>query len=227
MLWSRGGSIPDAYTFPRSDLRWRRLAKPEQTCNTDSGHLISDALIARLASAALTLEDEFGGPQDIEWTVDHAGQLYLVQTRPITVQTAVAKRCRLEQKTRSLDAAYTQPNLKESGDRTVSAKVTTNAPVVWSNANINENFPEPVSPCFIRLHLSATATTSVTSLELSGSRRSESAPSNTHLGKIIGVHGARMYYNLTHIQTVLRMAPFGDLSTETFNSFVGATQIPQ
>ena len=30
------------------------------------------------------------------------------------------------------------------------------------------------------------------------------------LRHIIGVHGARMYYNLTNIHTVLRTAPFGD-----------------
>ena len=31
------------------------------------------------------------------------------------------------------------------------------------------------------------------------------------LRQIIGVHGARMYYNLTSIHSVLRSAPFGDL----------------
>ena len=42
------------------------------------------------------------------------------------------------------------------------------------------------------------------------------------LRHIIGVHGARMYYNLTNIHTVLRTAPFGDALVAAFNSFVGA-----
>ena len=42
------------------------------------------------------------------------------------------------------------------------------------------------------------------------------------LRQIIGVHGARMYYNLTSIHAVLRSAPFGDLLTASFNQFVGS-----
>ena len=42
------------------------------------------------------------------------------------------------------------------------------------------------------------------------------------LRHIIGVHGARMYYNLTNIHTVLQTAPFGEALVGAFNSFVGA-----
>ena len=44
------------------------------------------------------------------------------------------------------------------------------------------------------------------------------------LRQIIGVHGARMYYNLTSIHSVLRSAPFGDLLAASFNQFVGAEE---
>ncbi len=44
------------------------------------------------------------------------------------------------------------------------------------------------------------------------------------LRQIIGVHGARMYYNLTNIHAVLRSAPFGDLLAASFNQFTGAAQ---
>ena len=43
------------------------------------------------------------------------------------------------------------------------------------------------------------------------------------LRQIIGVHGARMYYNLTSIHTVLRAAPFGEPLAAAFNQFVGAS----
>jgi pyruvate,water dikinase len=45
------------------------------------------------------------------------------------------------------------------------------------------------------------------------------------LRHIIGVHGARMYYNLSSIHAVLRSAPFGDLLTASFNQFVGAGEV--
>jgi hypothetical protein len=45
------------------------------------------------------------------------------------------------------------------------------------------------------------------------------------LRRIIGVHGARMYYNLTNIHACLRMAPRGEQPTELFNNFVGADRI--
>ena len=42
---------------------------------------------------------------------------------------------------------------------------------------------------------------------------------------IVGVHGGRMYYNLTNIHSILRMAPFGESLARAFNQFVGATEV--
>ncbi len=44
---------------------------------------------------------------------------------------------------------------------------------------------------------------------------------------IIGVHGGRMYYNLTNIHAVLRMAPFGERLAAAFNQFVGAAELTE
>jgi phosphohistidine swiveling domain-containing protein len=40
--------------------------------------------LARLAARA---QDAFGGPQDIEWAIDHDGTVWLLQSRPITTAT--------------------------------------------------------------------------------------------------------------------------------------------
>ena len=97
--------------------------------------------------------------------------------------------------------------------------------VLWSNANVNENFPTPISPLlysfaapgyyhyFRNLGLAF------------GISRRRLAAMDRSLGAIIGVHGARMYYNLTSIHAVLRMAPCGDRLTQAFNQFVGADQV--
>jgi phosphohistidine swiveling domain-containing protein len=43
--------------------------------------------LARLASSA---KDHFGGPQDIEWAIDPAEQLFLLQSRPVTAIASTA-----------------------------------------------------------------------------------------------------------------------------------------
>ncbi len=41
--------------------------------------------IRKLAETALQLENHFGQPQDIEWSFDHQGNLYILQSRPIHI----------------------------------------------------------------------------------------------------------------------------------------------
>jgi phosphohistidine swiveling domain-containing protein len=45
---------------------------------------LSDAQVRLLAALGTQIEAAFGAPQDIEWALDAAGQLWLLQTRPIT-----------------------------------------------------------------------------------------------------------------------------------------------
>ena len=94
----------------------------------------------------------------------------------------------------------------------------------WSNANVNENFPQPISPLlysiartgYYHYFRNLGSAFGISELRL---RAMEPA-----LQQIIGVHGARMYYNLTSIHSVLRSAPFGDLLAASFNQFVGAEE---
>lgn len=46
---------------------------------------LSPEQLRTLAGYALTLEQHFGKPQDIEWTVDTAGQVLLLQARPLRI----------------------------------------------------------------------------------------------------------------------------------------------
>ncbi len=46
-----------------------------QPCLTDLGPLLA---------LARRIEGHFGAPQDIEWAVDHAGELFILQSRPVT-----------------------------------------------------------------------------------------------------------------------------------------------
>ncbi len=46
---------------------------------------LTDSQAVDLAAMAMALENHFGAPQDIEWSIDPAGDLYILQSRPISV----------------------------------------------------------------------------------------------------------------------------------------------
>jgi pyruvate,water dikinase len=50
----------------------------------DGSACLSDAQVRTLAALGVQVEVHFGVPQDIEWTIDAAGALWLLQARPIT-----------------------------------------------------------------------------------------------------------------------------------------------
>jgi len=57
---------------------------------------VSDQELSGLKEIARQVERHYGQPQDIEWAIDHSGQIHLLQSRPETVwslkdQTSVAK----------------------------------------------------------------------------------------------------------------------------------------
>ncbi len=191
---------PGRFVISREDYSWETQASPEQSGPLDDTLLLNPTQIASLADAALCLESHYGCPQDIEWTIDEGGQLYLVQTRPITVVATV----------------------KQLGGGLFNAETKSNPVVHWSNANVNENFPEPISP-FLYSIASAGYYHYFRNLGLTlGFDPRRVAMMEYPLRNVIGVHGARMYYNLSNIHAILRMAPFGERLAEWFDDFVGA-----
>ncbi|MGH8703203.1 MAG: PEP/pyruvate-binding domain-containing protein [Burkholderiales bacterium] len=98
--------------------------------------------------------------------------------------------------------------------------------VVWSNANVNENFPQPISPLLYSIAAAGYSRYFHGLGSALGISRRRLRAMRHLLHYIIGVHGARMYYNLTNIHAVLRMAPCGDLLCAWFNEFVGARERP-
>mgnify|MGYP000064515609 CR=1 FL=1 len=50
---------------------------------------LSPAEVARLCRMALRIEAHLGHPQDVEWAIDEAGALHILQTRPVTAAKAV------------------------------------------------------------------------------------------------------------------------------------------
>ncbi|HEY6825769.1 MAG TPA: PEP/pyruvate-binding domain-containing protein, partial [Gemmatimonadaceae bacterium] len=164
---------------------------------TESSTRLSDDLIAELHRLALSLERELGGPQDIEWVFGTDGVVYVVQSRAITAPVSVASLLR--------DAPTTRARR-----------------VVWSNANINENYPRPVTPLLYSIASAGYSNYFRNLARAFGVARWRIEAMEPAFRRIIGAHGARMYYNLSAIHSVLRLAPFGKALAASFDEFVGA-----
>ena len=124
-----GRANPGRVTIARRHLQWSLVMHPDSAPDSTPplASLVNDRSLAEIGHAALAIERAFGCPQDIEWTQDQEGRLWIVQSRPIT---------------RPARPAASQSNARDAEQ----ADATGRPRVVWSNANVNENFPEPITP---------------------------------------------------------------------------------
>jgi pyruvate,water dikinase len=84
-----GKAIKMVYAEPRSKERVRTVEVPVAD---RSRFALSDAEVAELAKQALTIEEHYQAPMDIEWGKDGAsGKLYILQARPETVQSRAGR----------------------------------------------------------------------------------------------------------------------------------------
>ena len=97
---------------------------------------------------------------------------------------------------------------------------------LWSNANISENFPGPVVP-FLSSFVARGYADYFRGLGLAFgiSRRRLDAMAPAMDG-LVGLQAGRLYYNLSHIHTVLHLAPGGPWLARFFNQFTGAEGTP-
>ncbi|AGA35406.1 Phosphoenolpyruvate synthase [Thioalkalivibrio nitratireducens DSM 14787] len=182
-----GQLTPARLTLHRDDGRAVRERPHDRNLPWDPGAPAHRRILLALADRIETL---FDGPQDIEWSVDAAGDLYLLQARPIT------------------------------------AGVPERPTVAWTNANIAENFPDPVCPLlrsFVTHGYAAYFRGLGRAFGISP-RRLEAM--NEPLEQLVGCHGGRLYSNLTNIHTVLHLAPGGPWLARFFNQFTGARGFP-
>lgn len=195
-----GAADPGRISIRRAGFAWTQLAEPPPS-GADVRPLTNDEVVA-LARLATDIERTFGSPQDIEWTIDTSGTLWIVQSRPITTASNPGQR----------------PSAPPHHGATASRSC---GHTLWSNANVNENFPQPISPLLYSVARAGYHHYFRNLGRAFGIAERRLAAMEPALRQIIGVHGARMYYNLTSIHQVLRAAPFGELLASSFDQFVG------
>ncbi|NKQ51802.1 phosphoenolpyruvate synthase [Amycolatopsis sp. K13G38] len=96
-----GAIEPDSYLVAKralkiedvriGDKKYKIVAGPEGAdsqveLSEPAAHrrVLDDATVLELARLAVRVEDHYGRPQDMEWAIDTAGTVFLVQTRPVT-----------------------------------------------------------------------------------------------------------------------------------------------
>jgi pyruvate,water dikinase len=93
--------------------------------------------------------------------------------------------------------------------------------VYWSNTNVNENYPDPISPLLYSIAREAyyhyfKNLSRLFRIPAEEIRRLESSYAN-----VIGAFGCKMYYNMSSIHEILSSSPFSDLLIKSFDNFVG------
>ena len=208
-----GKMTPGKIIFSRRGSFWQKVAEPMTLDNLPQKQrkpippVQEKTLLTKLWELAIALEHHYGCPQDLEWAVSPDFSLYLVQTRPIT----------------SLPSSTNLPAV-QSANKTPPNKNGLKYPVpqiTWSNANMRENYPEPITPL-----LYSVAQTSYKHYfrnlgRAFGVSEHRIQAMEQPLRSIVGIHNARLYYNLSSIHTCLKAAPFGEQLTSYWNAFVG------
>lgn len=104
--------------------------------------------------------------------------------------------------------------------RPITAKIK-EKDVYWSNTNLNENYPDPISPLlysiardsYYHYFKNLSRLFQVPPEEV---RRLESAYAN-----VVGIFGCKLYYNMSSIHEILSASPFSELLIKSFDNFVG------
>ena len=197
----------------------RETGAVRQLVEPDAVGLQLNAVTA-LSRTACALESEFGGPQDVEWAIDVKGVLWIVQSRPITAAVVAPE---FRRATAEVPRFARDDQLGSTLDPRPSTLDPLRAKRVWwSNANVNENFPRPISPLLYSIAAPGYSNYFRNLARAFGISKDRIRAMEPAFRQIIGVHRARMYYNLTSIHSVLRLAPFGKALAASFDTFVGA-----
>lgn len=93
--------------------------------------------------------------------------------------------------------------------------------VYWTNTNLNENYPNPMSPLLYSIaqdsyyHYFKNLAT-ILQLDKESIRKLKYDFSNT-----VGIFGNRIYYNMTSIHNIISASPYKAYLKDAFNQFVG------
>ncbi|MDH4063327.1 MAG: PEP-utilizing enzyme [Acidobacteriota bacterium] len=158
---------------------------------------ISDEQARRVATEVLALEHALGLPQDTEWVIDRQGQLYIVQTRPVS--------------TLPLDTFF---------DAAVNGREAT----LWDNSNIIESYSGVTSPLTFSFANAAYRRVYIQFCEVMGVPRREIAAHDAMYRNMLGLVRGHVYYNLINWYRLIHMLPLAGHSRGFMETMMGVKQ---
>lgn len=111
--------------------------------------------------------------------------------------------------------------------RPITATSSTRPKVAWTNANVDENFPTPITP--LQYSVAATGYTHYFKglARVIGVSEQAIHSADARFQRLVGAHEGRLYYQLSNLHAVMREAPGGEFLTSSFNAFTGAEGFPR
>ena len=93
--------------------------------------------------------------------------------------------------------------------------------IYWSNTNVNENYPEAITPLLYSIARESYYHYFKNLSKLLQLPSKNIQELEREFSNIIGVWGAKMYYNMSSIHRIISKSPFSKLLMKSFNNFVG------
>lgn len=157
---------------------------------------LSTAQLLAILDVLVRLETSQGLPQDIEWVID-GGELYLVQTRPIT----------------------TLPP-----DSLFDGNVVGDGFILWDNSNITESYNGVVSPLTFSHVSRSYRQVYLQYCELMGVPADVIAANDPTFRNMLGLIRGRVYYNLGNWYRMVFLFPFAGTSKGFMETMMGVKQ---
>ncbi len=104
--------------------------------------------------------------------------------------------------------------------RPITTKIQTKK-IFWSNTNVNENYPGPISPLLYSIARDSYYHYFKNLAKMFRVSESQLRALEGSFSNIIGIFGCRMYYNMSSIHSILSSSPFSDTLIKSFDNFVG------
>lgn len=96
--------------------------------------------------------------------------------------------------------------------------------VHWSNTNLNENYPDPISPLLYSIARDSYYHYFKNLAKLVQIDAEKIMDLEYDFSNSVGIWGGRIYYNMTSIHNILSSSPLHDYFKTAFNQFVGYTE---
>ncbi len=164
---------------------------------------LSEAQLEQLARVVVSVEQQSGAQQDVEFCIDEQGVLHLLQSRPLTGMAAPLPPSR----------GYVPGPAGAEGQR-----------MSWDNSNIIESYRGVTSPMTFSFIRRAYSIVYRCFLEVMGVSSRQILAHHRTSERMLGLVRGRVYYNLHSWYTLLRLFPGFDYNRSFMESMMGVRE---